>query len=142
MKLKFIKPIFVDIIPDNIEEGILYICERYTTVIHKCCCGCGEEVVTPLSTADWSVRQTGDTVSLMPSIGNWSFACKSHYYIQQNQVRWATEFSQRQIDQVRARDKADKKAFIQANNKQKSIAGKLSVLVSKLLKSVIRWLNS
>lgn len=141
MKQKFIKPVFVDIIPDHIEEGVFYICERYTTAIHKCCCGCGEEVVTPLSAADWSVRKTGNAVSLMPSIGNWGFACKSHYYIQQNHVRWATRFSQWQIDQVRVRDKTDKRAFIKASNRQKGKTWKLSAQIFKFLKQAIRWLK-
>ena len=40
---------FVDKIPEEIEEGILYVSIPYETAIHKCCCGCGSEVVTPIS---------------------------------------------------------------------------------------------
>lgn len=139
MKRTYIKPIFVDIIPDSLEEGVLYICKRYKIAIHKCCCGCGEEVVTPLSPADWSVRKSGEAVSLMPSIGNWSFACKSHYYIQMDQVIWAAKFSQWQIDQVRVRDKSDKKAYIEAINRQKSIITRIFSLVTKFWNSFIHW---
>lgn len=140
MKLISIKPVFVDIIPDRLEEGELYICERYKTVIHKCCCGCGEEVVTPLSPADWSVRKAGNFVSLMPSIGNWSLICKSHYYIQRNQVIWADKFSQRQIERVKAQDKADKKTYIETINELKSKENKVILLISKFWKAFINWL--
>lgn len=139
MKQTSIKPVFVDVIPDRLEDGVLYICEQYKTAIHKCCCGCGEEVATPLTPADWSVRKSGDAVSLMPSIGNWSFACKSHYYIQKNQVIWAAKFSPWQIDQVRARDKADKLAYIEAVNQQKNQKPRLFTLISDLWKAFIRW---
>lgn len=139
MKQTSIKPVFVDIIPDHLEDGVLYVCERYKTAIHKCCCGCGEEVVTPLTPADWSVRKSGNAVSLMPSIGNWSFACKSHYYLQKNKVVWASEFLPWQIDQVRARDRADKITYIEAVNQQKSRKLKPFMLLSNLWKAFVRW---
>lgn len=119
MKRSSIIPTFVNIIPDRLDEGTLYVCERYMTAAHKCCCGCGEEVITPLTPADWAVRKEGNAVTLTPSIGNWSFACKSHYWISRNKVVWAGDMSKRQIDLVRARDKADKKNYIAAVNRQK-----------------------
>ena len=72
-----------------IEEGILYISVEYCTAIHKCVCGCGNEVVTPLSPTDWEIIFDGKTVSLDPSIGNWNFDCKSHYWIIKNRIRFA-----------------------------------------------------
>ncbi len=75
----------------------------------------------------------------MPSIGNWSFACKSHYYIQMDQVIWAAKFSQLQIDQVRVRDKSDKKSYIEAINRQKSIITRIFSLVTKFWNSFIHW---
>ena len=137
MKNTSIRPEFVDIIPNHLEEGVLYICERYKTAIHKCCCGCGEEAVTPLSPADWSIRIEGNGVSLSPSIGNWNFACKSHYFIHSNKVIWAARFSQWQIDQVRARDKADKKAYIETVNQQKSLKVRLIALISNIWRTII-----
>ena len=38
----------------------------------RCCCGCGEEVVTPFSPAQWQMSFDGEAVSLHPSIGNWN----------------------------------------------------------------------
>ena len=51
--------------------------------------GCGGRVVTPLSPDDWRLTYDGDTVSLWPSIGNWAFACQSHYWIRSDQIVWA-----------------------------------------------------
>jgi hypothetical protein len=54
------------------QQDTIYISIRFATVGHKCCCGCGREVITPLSPTDWSLTSDGETVSLHPSIGNWS----------------------------------------------------------------------
>ena len=43
---------FVEFIPEVLEDGILYISLTYCTAIHKCVCGCNNEVVTPFSPTD------------------------------------------------------------------------------------------
>lgn len=96
---------FVEFIPDVLEEGKIYVSIEYATVVHKCCCGCGKEVVTPLSPTDWKLIFNGKTISLDPSIGNWSFPCRSHYWIRNNRVRWAEQWSQSRIDANRAHDR-------------------------------------
>lgn len=121
-KIIRIRPLFVDVVPDALEDGVLYVCERYRTVVHKCCCGCGEEVVTPLSPADWAIHRKGNTVTLTPSIGNWSFACRSHYLIRENRIVWAARMTQTQIKRVRARDREDKEKYISTINAKKSIS--------------------
>lgn len=141
MRRSSITPAFVDIIPDRLEEGMLYVCERYKTVAHKCCCGCGEEVITPLSPADWSLRKAGNTVSLTPSIGNWSFACKSHYWISRNRVMWAGSMSQRQIEQVRSRDKADKNAYITTINREKEQQARPASMFARIWQAIVKWLK-
>ncbi len=83
---------FVEFIPRNLEESVLYISIAYGTANHKCACGCGNEVVTPLSKRGWSLTYDGDSVSLYPSIGNWNLPCKSHYWITENYVRWSTSW--------------------------------------------------
>jgi hypothetical protein len=88
---------FVEFVPEELEQGILYISIQYTTASHKCCCGCGFEVVTPISPDGWKFIFNGKTVSLEPSIGNWGFECQSHYWITRNQVRWAEKWSERRI---------------------------------------------
>ena len=137
-----IKPEFVDFIPERLEAGIIYISERYNTASHKCCCGCDEEVVTPLTPADWSVQIVRNTISLTPSIGNWSFPCKSHYWIRNNKVVWAGTLSQRQIEQVRVQDKADKDAYIAAVNLQKSQQAWPWSVIAKLWQKIKRYWKS
>jgi hypothetical protein len=102
---------FVENVPENLDEGILYISTKYASAIHRCCCGCGNEVVTPLSPAAWSLIFDGDTVSLEPSIGNWNFACRSHYWITGNKVRTAAPWSENRIEVGRAREHAAMKKY-------------------------------
>ena len=72
------------ILATNLEDGILYISIEHSVAIHKCACGCGKEVVTPISPNGWKLIFDGETVSLNPSIGNWNLECKSHYFIRNN----------------------------------------------------------
>lgn len=105
---------FVEHIPNEVKPGVLYVSIPYATVVHKCCCGCGSEVVTPLSPTDWKLIFDGETVSLYPSVGNWSFACRSHYWIRHNRVKWASQWSQEQIEAGRAADsRAKERHFAQ-----------------------------
>lgn len=83
---------FVSTIPDRLEKGVLYISIDYATAVHLCACGCGQEVVTPLSPHDWSLMFDGETVSLCPSVGNWSFQCRSHYWVRRNRVHWEDDW--------------------------------------------------
>jgi len=99
---------FVEFIPDVIEEGKLYVSIEYATTVHKCACGCGKEVVTPLSPTDWKLIFDGKTVSLDPSIGNWGFRCRSHYWVRNNRAVWAEDWSQTRVDANRAHDRQEK----------------------------------
>jgi hypothetical protein len=95
---------FVEFIPDDLKERTLYISIPYCTALHKCCCGCGREVVTPLSPTGWQLIFDGKTVSLYPSIGSWSLPCQSHYFITKNQVVWDRKWSDQQIAKGRKRE--------------------------------------
>lgn len=99
---------FVEHIPTQLEDGTIYISLQFATAVHRCCCGCGNEVVTPFSPTDWSLIFDGESVSLDPSIGNWSFACQSHYWISRNRVKWAPRWSKQRIRAGRAADSAAK----------------------------------
>lgn len=72
------------------ENGILYISEKYNIAIHKCCCGCGTEQVTPLGDAskdhEWGFVNIEGKITLTPSLLNQY--CKSHYFIQGNEIIW------------------------------------------------------
>jgi len=95
---------FVEFIPDDLKERTLYISIPYCTAVHKCCCGCGREVVTPLSPTGWQLIFDGKMVSLYPSIGSWSLPCQSHYFITKNKVLWARQWSGKQIAMGRAQE--------------------------------------
>ncbi|MBS1759568.1 MAG: hypothetical protein JST23_05520 [Bacteroidetes bacterium] len=110
---------FVEFIPDILEEGVLYISVDYCTAVHKCICGCGNEVVTPISPTDWELRFDGKTVSLSPSIGNWSFECKSHYFITRNKIRLARHWEDWEIEEGRKEDAESKKKFFKKTKKKK-----------------------
>lgn len=126
MKSKKIVPAFVEFIPQIIEADTLYICDEYSIAVHLCCCGCGEKVVTPLSPVDWQYKLGPNGVSLSPSIGNWDYACRSHYVIRENSVIWANSMSETQIKLVKQRDYVDKQAYIaQRNSASKSVYASL-----------------
>jgi Family of unknown function (DUF6527) len=112
VNLAEVKPRFVPIIPEQLAEGVLYVCEPHRIAIHRCCCGCGEEVVTPLSPAEWQIKRNGSSVSLYPSIGNWNFRCQSHYWIRRNRVVWAAALSPERIAIVQAHDRVAKVVHI------------------------------
>lgn len=102
---------FVDEIPEVLEESVVYVCIPYATVLHKCACGCRLEVVTPLTPTDWSVSFNGASISLRPSIGNWSFPCQSHYWLRDGHVDWSARWSERKISENRKRDTSAKQHF-------------------------------
>ena len=99
---------FVSHIPDVLDDGVLYISIPFTSATHRCCCGCGIEVVTPIDPTGWEMTFDGKSVSLWPSIGNWSLACQSHYWIERNQVRWARCYSMRRIEGRQTREGSEK----------------------------------
>lgn len=88
---------FVEYIPSELNEGVIYIAPQFGAVIHLCLEGCGERISTPLSLAQWSLTFDGETVSLWPSVGNWGLPCRSHYIVRKNQVIWASQWSDAEI---------------------------------------------
>jgi hypothetical protein len=89
MKVEEFTNEFVEFIPEVLQDGVLYCSMKYGTLIHNCACGCGLKTVTPLSPSGWFLRSDGDTVTLEPSISNYQYPCKSHYFIRNNKVVWA-----------------------------------------------------
>lgn len=102
---------FVTDVPQSLDPGRLYVSLEYGTAAHLCCCGCGNEVITPLTPTDWSVIYDGETVSLDPSVGNWNLPCRSHYWIRRGEVHWAQAWSDEEIEESRERDRAAKRWF-------------------------------
>lgn len=98
---------FVKSFPRELESGVLYVSTHFSTASHKCACGCGREVVTPLSPSQWVLRFDG-TVSLWPSIGNWGLPCKSHYVIDRGAIIWSRAFT---ADEIRENRDGDDRAL-------------------------------
>lgn len=105
---------FVDFVPERLEPGILYVSMEYATAAHSCCCGCGEEIVTPFTSTDWKMTFDGETISLSPSVGNWHQACRSHYVITRGRVIEAGQWDDEQVAAERRRDRAAKAAHYAA----------------------------
>ena len=85
LKKVAIEPVFVEFIPERLEPGKLFISEKYKAALHLCLCGCGEIVSTPLGRDGWELTKFPENkITLSPSIGNYSFSCKSHYIIVKN----------------------------------------------------------
>lgn len=99
---------FVLEFPEQLDPGILYVSMEYGSVTHSCCCGCGQEIVTPLAPTDWKITYDGETISLHPSVGSWTLPCRSHYVIRHNRVIEAPPWSERQVAAERERDRRAK----------------------------------
>jgi hypothetical protein len=103
--IETIRPEFVDRIPKVLDNGVIYISEKYATAAHNCCCGCGTKIMTPLKPGRWRLETKGGSVSLYPSIGNWSASCQSHYWIRDNRIDWALAYTPEQVAANRASDR-------------------------------------
>lgn len=139
MRKQTIRPEFVESAPKQLSDDVIYISDRFRTALHKCGCGCGKEVVTPLNPAGWSYYLEDGKVTLKPSIGNWSLPCKSHYLIIRNQIVWASTMSDRQIDKVKARDARDQEIYIAHCNQTKSTVTPLTQPLPK--QPVLSWFS-
>ena len=102
---------FVEFIPSELQEGVLYVSVQYATAVHTCACGCGNKVVTPISPVGWQLLFDGDSVSLTPSIGNWGFPCRSHYWIKSNKIRWAEVWTPEEVAAGRQREARDREQY-------------------------------
>ena len=115
----------VEHVPEDMEDGKLYVSEKFKLAVHRCCCGCGEEVVTPLHPTEWSLAVEDGLATMKPSIGNWSFACRSHYWIREGRIVWAEDLSQEEIEYGRERDRKEKEEYYRQQR--------------RLLNRILRW---
>lgn len=111
MRHKQLEHRFVEVIPESLTPGVLYVAMDYGIATHSCCCGCGEEIVTPLTPTDWAMTYDGETVSLWPSVGSWTLPCRSHYIIRRGKVVEAEPWSQDRIENAHRREKEAKAQF-------------------------------
>jgi hypothetical protein len=111
-----------DSFPEKLQAGILYVAKDGDVAGHLCACGCGREVITPLSSTDWSIAVDRLGATLDPSIGNWAFPCRSHYIISDGEVVWAGEMSAKSIARGRQRDKSRKQTYYKDLNAPPPVA--------------------
>jgi hypothetical protein len=111
---RYIRHEFVDLAPESLEEGVLYVSIKFGSAVHNCFCGCGIKVATPFTPTDWSLTFDGDTVSLWPSVGNWDLPCRSHYVIKRDIVHWAGDMTREEIEGGRVADRRRKAAYYDA----------------------------
>jgi hypothetical protein len=111
VRISTIRSRYVESFPKTLEDGVLYISRQFATACHRCCCGCGTKIVTPLRPTEYRLTDVRGQVSLYPSVGNWSHACRSHYVIRNGQVIRAGAMGEAEIDGGRALDEAEKRAY-------------------------------
>lgn len=142
--MKTLRHKFVEFVPEEIVDGVLYISVEYCTATHKCVCGCGNEVVTPLSPTDWRLTFDGESVSLHPSIGNWNFECQSHYWVTGNQIKHAGKWNAKEVERGRQIDSELKREhFVGREVEVEEIAsGWFTSLRKSLLVFVRRFLRN
>jgi hypothetical protein len=107
LKTDRFEPEFVDSFPNELEPEVLYVSMKYATTAHLCASGCGNKVVLPLSPAEWKLLFDGEAITLTPSVGNWEYPCRAHYWIRENTVHWAGAWTKDQIENGRANDQRD-----------------------------------
>ncbi len=127
MKIKLQK---VHYMPKELESGILYVSYEYSTAAHLCACGCRSKIRTPLGPTEWSIEETANGPSVWPSIGNWQLACKSHYVIERGEIKWANQWSDKQVDAGRAKEQKNRKTYYEALQKNDE----------KINIKILRWL--
>lgn len=104
-RVEHLRTLVVDEIPENLEDGILYVSPSCRVALHNCACGCGEEVSTPLVPTEYELLMDGDKASIWPSIGNHDYPCRSHYVIELGRIVWAGQMTREQIERGRAYDR-------------------------------------
>jgi uncharacterized protein DUF6527 len=131
-KLTTIKLVRIQYIPKDLEPGILYVSQEFEAAVHLCACGCGAKVSTPLGPTEWSLKETTTGPSLYPSVGNWQFPCKSHYWIFGGEIRWAAKWTPQQIEAGREAEDQRRQRYYEELDRQQT----------GILKRFWRWLIS
>lgn len=90
-------PVIVEVIPDTLEEGILYISNIFKCSNHLCACGCKQQTYLPFKYISinneergWEHNNNNGLITIRPSIGNFSGEkpYHAHYHITNNKIEW------------------------------------------------------
>jgi hypothetical protein len=104
----------VHYVPKELKPGVLYVSEEFDIAVHLCACGCGSKVTTPLGPTEWTVKDTNNSPSLYPSVGNWQLACQSHYWIRHGEIIWSEKWTPEQIAAGRRFEEERRRAYYDA----------------------------
>lgn len=107
----------VEFMPKDLENGVLYVSEKYSTAAHLCPCGCGEKIRTPLGPTEWSLDLDAAGPTLYPSVGSWQRPCRSHYLITNGSVHWANQSSDKEVEAGRRREAEVRERFFETRRK-------------------------
>ena len=121
---------YVEFIPKDLDEGVLYISTRFKTASHLCCCGCGSKVVTPLNPAKWRLVDHNSTVSLSPSIGLGALPCRSHYWIRRSRIDWYPSMTDAQTRRAQQADEYASRIY--TGEESGPIVGRWRRLINRL----------
>ncbi len=116
MKNKTVRLQLVELMPANLEPGLLYVSQKYRTAAHLCPCGCGEKIRTQLGPLGWRFTSQAAGPSLYPSIGNWQKPCRSHYFIKDGRIVWAAQISEAEVLRGRQQEMRRRDDFIRAKS--------------------------
>jgi hypothetical protein len=102
--------------PRQLEANVLYVSEEFEIAAHLCACGCGNKVTTPLGSTEWSFEEIRGKPTLRPSIGNWQWPCKSHYWIIAGKVRWADQWTPEQVARGRRAEEERRREYYESRH--------------------------
>ena len=123
----------VETMSRELKPGILYVSDRFQVAAHLCPCGCGNKVITPLGLTEWKFTMKNNKPSLYPSIGNWQFPCRSHYWITEGIIEWSGQWSEKQIKAGRKAEMKRRREYYQGQkSKRKKL--KLRSFIERFLK--------
>lgn len=139
MKAARLEHQFVESVPDSLKPRVLYVSMDYATTVHLCACGCDNQVVLPLHPTGWRLTYDGETVSISPSVGNWSFSCRSHYWIDRSKIRWAGSWTDTQIADSRRRTLIERGAASPSDSPTASNSRSLLRRIWRRLRSAVKF---
>jgi hypothetical protein len=115
----------VTAMPRELAPGILYVSEEFAVAGHLCACGCGNKVMVPLGSAEWTFSERRGQPTLHPSIGNWQLPCRSHYVIEDGKILWAGQWTEAQVRAGRRDEERRRSAYYAARAPDRSFWARL-----------------
>ncbi|WEX08943.1 DUF6527 family protein [Chelativorans sp. AA-79] len=96
MKYRYL---WVERIPTQMQEGVVYHTEEFELAGLLCACGCGHRI-TLLVPDSHQVWNEGGYATIRPSVGVFDAPCKAHYVITAGNVQWLPAFTSAQAANI------------------------------------------